>query len=187
VLRDRGFAWDDPIVEALDLLSPVSSSEVHIDPLVEGMTLGVGGLTAVLVLVLLARRRIRSAAFLVAAVAGAVVLSSVVKELVERPPIEGPPDEYSFPSGSSTWVMATVVALSLLAGGRRRRVVAAAGLAIAVAYCAVLTFEQWHYPSDVLAGWCLALAWVAALWLVLFGVGGRPPASGRPPGLASSG
>ena len=162
-------------------MSPVSSSDVHVDPLVEGMTIGAGGLTAALSIVLLARREFRSAVFLVGAIAGAVVLSSIVKELVRRPPIEGPPDEYSFPSGSSTWVMATVIAVSLLAAGRRRRVVAAAGLAIGVAYCAVLTFEQWHYPSDVLAGWCLALAWVAALWLVLFGGAGRAAVGGRPP------
>jgi undecaprenyl-diphosphatase len=77
--------------------------------------------------------------------------------------------------------MATVIALTLLAAGRRRRVVVAAGLTIGVAYCAVLTFEQWHYPSDVLAGWCLALAWVAALWLVVLGEAGRAAAGGRPP------
>jgi membrane-associated phospholipid phosphatase len=182
VLSDRGFGWDGPVVDALDRISPVSSSDVHVDPLVEGMTIAVGGLTAALGLVLLARREIRGAAFLVGAIAGAVVLSSIAKELVRRPPIEGPPDEYSFPSGSSTWVMATVIALTLLAAGRRRRVVAAVGLTIGVAYCAVLTFEQWHYPSDVLAGWCLALAWVAALWLVLFGGAGRAAAGGRPPG-----
>jgi undecaprenyl-diphosphatase len=146
------------------------------------MTVAVGGLTAALVLVLLARRRLRHAVFLVGAIGGAVVLSSVVKELVQRPPIEGPPDEYSFPSGSSAWVMATVVAFSLLAAGRRRRVVAVAGLAIGVAYCAVLTFEQWHYPSDVLAGWCLALAWVSALWLLLCARGDEEAdAVGRPP------
>jgi membrane-associated phospholipid phosphatase len=179
VLADGGFSWDDPIVEALDAVSPVSSSDVHVDPLVEGMTLGVGGLTALFAGLLLARRQLRSALFLVGAIGGAVVLSTVVKELVQRPPIEGPADDYSFPSGSATWVMATVAAFSLLAGGRRRRAVLAAGLAIGVAYCAVLTFEQWHYPSDVLAGWCLALAWVAALRLVLFGGVGR--AAGRPP------
>jgi undecaprenyl-diphosphatase len=154
-----GFGWDDPIVDALDRLAPVSSDDVHVDPLVEGMTFAVGGLTVALCAFLLARRRIREAVFVVAGIGGAVMLSSVVKELVRRPPIEGPADEYSFPSGSSTWVMATVVVLALVAGERRRAAVLAAGLAIGVAYSTVLTFEQWHYPSDVLAGMIIGLAW----------------------------
>ena len=164
---DGDVGWDDPVADALDRLSPVSSDDVHVDPLVSGMTFAVGGLTIVLCAFLLVRRRVREALFVVAGVGGAVVLSNVFKELVRRPPIEGPADEYSFPSGSSTWVMATVVVLTLVAPERRRGAVLAGALAIGVAYCAVLTFEQWHYPSDVLAGWCLAVAWVAALWLVL--------------------
>jgi undecaprenyl-diphosphatase len=172
VRADAGLAWDSSI---LDLLArfPVSSSDVHVDPFVAAITLAVGAVTAVVVLVLLLRRRYRAALFLVAGIGGAVVLSSIVKVLVERPPIEGPADEYSFPSGNATWSMATAVALALLfRSSRRARAVLVAGTALVLVVGTVVAWEEWHYPSDVLAGWCLATAWVAGLWLALR----RPPA-----------
>jgi membrane-associated phospholipid phosphatase len=97
-----------------------------------------------------------------------VLLSAVVKPLVERPPIEGAPDDYSFPSGNATWSMATATALALLARSSPRLVaVLVAGAVLVVGVSLVIVWEEWHYPSDVVAGWCLAVGWVAALWPLL--------------------
>jgi undecaprenyl-diphosphatase len=38
---------------------------------------------------------------------------------------------------------------------------------IVIAYGGLLVFQLWHYPSDVMAGWCIALAWVTGVWLAL--------------------
>jgi membrane-associated phospholipid phosphatase len=98
-----------------------------------------------------------------------VLLSSLVKAVVQRPPIEGGGD-YSFPSGSATWSMTITAAAVLLARSRCERLLAVLlGAAFVLAFGAVITFEEWHYSSDVLAGWCLALAWVAGLRVALYG------------------
>jgi undecaprenyl-diphosphatase len=163
-----GFAWDGPVSDALDAIAPVASEEIHPDPILQASTVLLTAAAGVVGLVLLRRRRFREAAFLGGSIAGAVLLSSIVKELVERPPIEGGGD-YSFPSGSATLSMAITAAAVLLARSRReRRLAAIVGAAFVVIFGGVITFEEWHYASDVLAGWCLALAWVAGLRLALY-------------------
>ncbi len=167
VRGERELGWDEAVLDFLARF-PVESSDVHVDPFVTALTLAVGAVLAAVVVVLLARRQYRAAAFVVVGIGGAVALSALVKLLVERPPIEGAPEEYSFPSGNAAWSMATAAALALLArSGRHRLVVLVAGAALVLGVGAVVAWEEWHYPSDVVAGWCLALAWVATLWLGL--------------------
>jgi membrane-associated phospholipid phosphatase len=100
----------------------------------------------------------------------------VLKELIERPEIGMKQAEYSFPSGNATASLAGVVALILLLPpSRLQRWVASIGLAAVALYGAALVLLLWHYPSDVVAGWALALAWVLALRLVLGQVSGPLP------------
>jgi membrane-associated phospholipid phosphatase len=167
-VSDGALSWDDSISDAVANLVPVSSSEVHVDPFMQGVTLVVGACTVALGVWLAVRRRYRLAIFLAAAIVGAVALSTLVKGLVERPPIEGPADEYSFPSGTATWSFATALALVLLARSPRERLTTAfAGAALAVGLGVVIVWEQWHYPSDVLGGWGVALGWASVAWLLL--------------------
>ncbi|MGH3040613.1 MAG: phosphatase PAP2 family protein [Gaiellaceae bacterium] len=181
VPRERPFGWDIPVANAVDALAPVSSGSVHLDPYIQGITIGVAVATALVALVLLARRQTRAAVFLLAAVGGSVLLSALAKAMVRREAIESPAGEYSFPSGSGAWSLATLLALLLLAPpGRPRRVLALVGLAFVLGYAALITFEEWHYPSDLVASWCLAAAWVAALSLVLPGRAARSPVGAAP-------
>jgi membrane-associated phospholipid phosphatase len=116
--------------------------------------------------ILLAARAYARAAFWGLAVGGAVVLTRVLKEAIERPEIGLRQAEYSFPSGNATVSLAGVVALVLLLPpSRLRRWIAIAGAAAVPLYGFALVFLLWHYPSDIVAGWALALAWVSALWL----------------------
>lgn len=175
MVGDGALGWDAAIGDAVAALAPVSSSDVHVDPFMRGITLAVGAVTVALGVWLVALRRYRAALFLVGAIGGAVALSTLVKGVVERPPIEGPADEYSFPSGSATWSVATAAAVLLLARSGRELTALAAGAAVLVfGLAAVIVWEEWHYPSDVVAGWCIGLGWTLVVWLLL-----RRPAAPR--------
>jgi membrane-associated phospholipid phosphatase len=132
--------------------------------------LSAAGLLALLVAV----RAYRRAAFWGLAVGGSIVLTRVLKELIERPEIGVKQAEYSFPSGNATASLAAAVALFLLLpSSRLRRWVVVAGVGIIPLYGLALVLLLWHYPSDVIAGWALALAWVLVLRLALSNTGIR--------------
>jgi len=128
----------------------------------------------VVVGVLLVRRgHPRAAVFLVLATVGTAVLTTVAKLVVARP---RPPlpyrivdaSGYSFPSGHSSQAMALYGSLAIIAVVLARRwwvrvlAVLAAAVIIALVGCSRVYLGV-HFPSDVLAGWCVAAAWLAML------------------------
>ncbi|MVO88717.1 phosphatase PAP2 family protein [Streptomyces sp. p1417] len=120
---------------------------------------------------LLLRHR-RGAVLVVAGAVLAVGATTLVKSLVGRT-IHGP-DNLSYPSGHTAFATALAVAVALLATGRLGLGTAAGTalvLAAALAAGAAMGWAQVslsaHYPTDVLGGWCTALAVVpATAWLV---------------------
>jgi membrane-associated phospholipid phosphatase len=78
------------------------------------------------------------------------------------------PKDFSFPSGHAAASMTLVVALLLLTWDTRWRwfVLSFGGLfAVGIGWTRV--YLGVHYPSDVLAGWMLAIAWVSGFRLLL--------------------
>jgi undecaprenyl-diphosphatase len=141
-------------------------------------------LTGIVVVLLIARRRMLSAVLLAAIWGGAIGLYNLTKHFVHRP--RPPADIHltrvtasAFPSGHATQSLATLVALAVLAGAviprmRARPVatVVAVGLAFGVGWSRV--YLGVHWTTDVIAGWLIAAAWVSvALWL---GARARAPA-----------
>ncbi len=137
----------------------------------------VAALAAVLALVETLRTRSRWVVpFLALVVAGNGILTTTVKNLVDRVrPALNPVAETlgpSFPSGHSSWSAAFLAAAALLLSrGRSRRARAAiagvaAGLAVTVAGSRVLL--DVHWLSDVIAGLALGSAWFA-ICAVAFG------------------
>lgn len=162
-----GLAWDGAVLDALNALAPISSDEIHPDPeLIAVVLLGTAG-TGLLALWLLRLGRRRSALFLVGSLVGTVVLSTLTKAIVDRPSIEGGAGESSFPSGTAAWAAALVAACVILAPSRFRLWVGGAGALGVLLYSAVITWEEWHYSTDVLGGWALAIGWVALLGSLL--------------------
>ena len=110
-------------------------------------------------------RRARAAAFFTAAVAITAFVSPL-KQLVERPSPFPLPHDFSFPSGHATLSMTIAAGVVAVARGRWRRVAVVLGALLVLAVGVAVIADSGHWPSDVLAGWCLALAWVATLYAV---------------------
>jgi membrane-associated phospholipid phosphatase len=112
--------------------------------------------------------------------AAVLVLSGLVYEIVA--PAIYAPESRSFPSGHATSSMAVTASAAVLAWPTRWRWPAAwlgAGFVVVVGLSRIALGV--HYPSDVLGGWCLALAAVAVVRLVICAANPaeRPP---RPTG-----
>ena len=119
------------------------------------------------------RRRWQEAAFLVLAVSGAQLLNHLAKDAVRRVRPDlwvsiAPEASTSFPSGHAMQTMALALALLLLTWPTRARWLVLVAAAVFVAGVgASRLYLGVHFPSDVLAGWCAAVAWVNMLWLAL--------------------
>lgn len=103
----------------------------------------------------------------IGSVGGALLLSTLVKRLVDRPrpalwPALVVETNSGFPSGHAMTCCAVAALLVLIAWRTRWRIPV---LVIAVAWAALVALARLylgaHYPTDVIAGWCLALSWVA--------------------------
>jgi undecaprenyl-diphosphatase len=130
-------------------------------------TLVVAGVTGCLLL-----RRPRAAVLVVAGAGMTVGTVTLLKSLVGRT-IHGD-GNLSYPSGHTAFLTAFALTVALLAT-RRLRLGRAAGTALVLAAALVAGAAMgWaqvalgaHYPTDVLGGWCTALAVVpATAWLV---------------------
>lgn len=115
-------------------------------------------------------------AFLLVAVVGSQLAVALLKNAFERPrPDVGSavplPESFAFPSSHAAAGAASIGALGVLVAERlpsaRARVwlwaiVVVVGIAVGLSRIALNV----HYVTDVLAGWCFGLAWLAASLLV---------------------
>jgi len=134
----------------------------------------------IIVVTLLILRRWREATFALLAFVGSALLNIGAKHFFqrERPSLWesiAPESTFSFPSGHAMGSMTLAAVLVALAWQTRWRwpvTVAACAFVLLVGLSRV--YLGVHYPSDILAGWCAALAWVMGLYLVLFRGRHRP-------------
>jgi undecaprenyl-diphosphatase len=117
-------------------------------------------------------RRPRAAVFVVAGVGITVVTATLLKSVVGRT-IHGA-DNLSYPSGHTAFLTAFALVVALLATGRLGLGRTAGTLLVLAAALVAGAAMGWaqvalgaHYPTDVLGGWCTALAVTpATAWLV---------------------
>jgi undecaprenyl-diphosphatase len=140
---------------------------------------GASVLTLITILVagyLLLWRKYGATVLLLVATVGGVALETSLKHIIHR---ERPDERYrvleattnSFPSGHS--MLSAVVYLTL--GALLARFVSRRAEKIYVVFVAMLltflvgasrVYLRVHYPTDVLAGWSVGLAWAMLCWLV---------------------
>ncbi|MEU0385607.1 phosphatase PAP2 family protein [Streptomyces chartreusis] len=137
-----------------------------------GEPVGAATLVVVTVTGCLLLRRPRAAVLVVAGAGVAVGTATLLKSLVGRT-IHGD-GNLSYPSGHTAFLTAFALVVALLATGRLglgRTAGTSLVLAAALVAGAAMGWAQVvlgaHYPTDVLGGWCTALAVVpATAWLV---------------------
>lgn len=122
----------------------------------------------------LLRGRVRTALLLVAGSAGGYALNHALKALFERERPSVVPhlveeSSASFPSGHSMVglvVYATLGALlaRVVPGRREKLYLLGTALAVSVAIGLSRVYLGVHYPTDVLAGWSVGLAWALLCW-----------------------
>jgi len=169
-----------------DLNDPVGSR--GIEEAVRDVT-ALGGTTLVLVVTVVSvlafvfHKKRTHALVMGGAVLAAWASSQATKAFFSRPrPDLVPHDVYvysgSFPSGHSTMSTAAFLTLAMLVASlevkRRSKALAyvlAALVIVGVGFSRV--YLGVHWPSDVLAGWCLGSAWALVGWLALRAMGGQ--------------
>jgi undecaprenyl-diphosphatase len=143
---------------------------------------GLGGyavltlVTAAVAIYLLMARKRGAAVLLIAAVVGGTLLSTALKLGFERPRPDLVPHATriytaSFPSGHAMLSAVTYLTLgALLARVQERRRIKAFLIGLAVTLTLLVgasrVYLGVHWPSDVLAGWCVGAAWAALCWFV---------------------
>ena len=127
-------------------------------------------------LYLLLESRIKTALLLVSSIISGTLLVSILKIGFDRPR----PDlvdqlthatSSSFPSGHATSSALVYLTLSLLLAQavRHRRLklfLIASGVFIAILVGCSRVYLGVHWPSDVVAGWCLGAAWAMIWWII---------------------
>lgn len=141
----------------------------------------------------LSRRHIAAGVIAVCGLGGAELIETGLKDIVARPRPHlwsGAQivQSYSFPSGHATAAAATAAALAFAVYavyGRRAALAASlAGALAAVTIGFSRLFLGVHWPTDVVGGFALALAWVSLVFLLVgryWSAVLQPPSHGRVP------
>lgn len=168
-----GFLWDEPILlaihgsttETLDRLAPMLTKL--------GGFKGVTLMTTLLSLWLLWQQRWRSLIYLLTTTIGSGLINRIAKGLLHRvrPSLWeslSPESDFAFPSGHATASMTFVAALVILTWGTRWSwLVFLGGSSFVVAIAWTRLYLGVHFPSDILAGWFVSIAWAIAISLVI--------------------
>ncbi|HEY9818021.1 MAG TPA: phosphatase PAP2 family protein [Candidatus Obscuribacterales bacterium] len=135
---------------------------------------GVMPASGVLIALALVRQRWLVAAYLTLVTGGSAILNLTTKLLWHRvrPDLwEGilPNADFSFPSGHATYSMTFVLALVLINWDSPRRpwLIGLGGLFV-LAIGVSRVYLGVHFPSDILGGWLLAIAWTFGLHQAMF-------------------
>lgn len=178
--EQEAIAFDEPILQFAHTMAREGFNEFFVFVSKIGYAWGVVPFDIAFVLVLAVLRRYREAVFSAIALGGSGLLNVGAKLFFarDRPSLWesiAPESTYSFPSGHAMGSMTLACVLVLLAWHTRWRW---AVLALMVPFVVLVGLSRVylgvHYPSDIVAGWSVAVAWVAAVYLAVYRVHGRP-------------
>jgi len=180
------FVFDAPVLNMLHAMATPALDRFFVLMSKLGYTWGVIPVDVIVLLWLALRRRFRDSLFFSVAVIGSVVLNIVAKNYFARMRPDlwlsiSPETTYSFPSGHAMGSATLGMALVLLCWSTRWRwPVLIASLAFVLLVGVSRIYLGVHYPSDILAGWTAAIAWVFGMYVLVDRKAPTPPPSAAP-------
>jgi undecaprenyl-diphosphatase len=171
--NERSFPWDEPILLAIhQTVSPqLNAFAVSLTKL--GVYQGVLPAATIIAIALFYWRRWRSLTYWLVTLLGSAAINRTAKILLHRvrPSLWDsitPELDYGFPSGHAMSSMSFVTALVILTWGTRWYwPVLLTGSLFVLAIGWTRLYLGVHFPSDVLAGWMVSLAWAIGVSLVI--------------------
>lgn len=176
VTQGKTHAFDESTLLAINSISTAPLNATMIVAAHTGDIATVIALTILLSVLLYKKNRHNDILPLAATVAGAITLNAGLKLLFQRDRPElwellVQESTFSFPSGHALITSALITIVVYLLWRTRLRYTVLAG---GVFYGALVSFSRLylgvHYPTDVVAGWCVGIAWAlivivaAKLW-----------------------
>jgi undecaprenyl-diphosphatase len=168
-INDFSLVWDIPILEKIH-----ATQGTELDAIAFSLTqLGRGKSIAAIVLFVSLflgwHKQWRSLSYLLITIIGSGILNLLAKILFhrDRPALwESPLPEFdfSFPSGHAMLSLTLVIALTVLVPQNSwRSLLLFCGVMLAIAISWSRLYLGVHYPSDILGGWALAIAWAVGV------------------------
>lgn len=166
VWEEGGFGWDTPILVAIHAYSRTQLDIFAVTLTKFGSFRIISFAIAAIALLLFFRKRWRSLVFLLTATLGSAVINRTAKEFMHRMRPDlwtslTPEFDYAFPSGHAMTSMTLIATLVILTWGSIWCwLVLIFGSLFVVAIAWTRLYLGVHFPSDILAGWMVSLAWV---------------------------
>ncbi len=167
------FGFDEPLLRLARQWASPALDQAMLLASDLGYAWGVVPADVLLCLGLLALGHVRKALFFGFATGGSALLNLLAKAVFarERPDLWlsiAPEQSFSFPSGHAMGSATLAAAVVMLCWhGPWRWPALLAGVAFAAWVGASRVYLGVHFPSDILAGWTAALAWVCAVYLIV--------------------
>ncbi|MGH7999800.1 MAG: phosphatase PAP2 family protein [Brasilonema sp.] len=168
-----GFPWDVPTLVAIHSTAGAQLDVIAVTLTQFGRIRIVLPVVATIGLVLLIQKRWRSLTYLLTTEIGSAIINRTAKEFMHRvrPHLWeslAPELSFSFPSGHSMTSMTLVAALVILTWGSVWCwVVLIAGSLFVLGIGWTRLYLGVHFPSDILAGWMVSIAWAIGVNLVI--------------------
>lgn len=170
---ESGFPWDLPILMAVHATARAQLDVFAVTLTKFGSFRTVFPIVTVMGLVLLFLRRWRSLAYLLTTTVGSTIINRTTKEIMHRvrPHLWdslSPELDFAFPSGHAMTSMTLVAALVILTWGSAWCwLVLILGTLFVVGIGWTRLYLGVHFPSDILAGWMVSVAWAIGVSLII--------------------
>lgn len=167
------FPWDVPILQAIHATAKAQLDIFAITLTKFGSIRIVFPIVGAIALVLAWLKKWRSLTYVVTTTVGSAIINYSAKILFHRlrPQLwesSARPLDYAFPSGHSMTSMTLVAALAILAWGSSWCwLILTVGSVFVLAMGWTRLYLGVHFPSDIIAGWMLSIAWTIGVSFIL--------------------